>query len=278
MTEITDSEFLRFQRFIFEAAGITLAPGKKDFVAHRLGTRITENHLDTFEAYFRLISGGTAPAETQLAIDSLTTNETYFFREQKHFEILRELARAARGRENFRVWSAACSTGEEPYSLAMVLAEVRGDANWEVIASDISTTVLGRAQRGQYALARTTQIPTAYLKRFCLKGIGPQDGTLLVDKAIRSRVSFRQVNLNMPLPRLGPFDAIFLRNVLIYFNNDTKRKVIERLLPQLADRGLFCVGHSETLHEFGDVLRSVAPATYRKRLPGGTSVNAAVAG
>jgi chemotaxis protein methyltransferase CheR len=201
----------------------------------------------------------------QTAVDLLTTNETYFFREPKHFDLLRELALSAASRSlTFRVWSAASSTGEECYSIAMVLADCLGGAAWEVVGTDISSRVLERARAGHYPLERTKHIPAAYLKRFCLKGHGQQEGTLLIDRQLRSRVSFAQVNLNTELPSLGNFDLIFLRNVMIYFNADTKRSVVERVLAPLRSGGHFFIGHSESLNEISTAVRQVAPSIYRK--------------
>jgi chemotaxis protein methyltransferase CheR len=132
------------------------------------------------------------------------------------------------------------------------------------VGSDISTRVLQRARIGHYPLERTHHIPQPYLKRFCLKGIESQSGTLLVDRAIRQRVAFTQVNLNETLPNVGTFDMIFLRNVMIYFNGDTKRQVVARILANLKRGGYFCIGHSETLNEITDTLVPVAPSIYRK--------------
>lgn len=263
MQALSEREFGDFQRFIYEAAGIHLAPAKRALVAGRLRPRVARYDLDSYGDYFRLLSSGKAPGETQTAIDLLTTNETYFFREPKHFEVLRRVAEQARGKP-FRVWSAASSSGEEPYSIAMVLADVLGDGSWDVLGSDISQRVLERARRGHYPIARTAHIPADYLKRFCLRGTGPQDGSLLVDRALRGRVTFSQINLNAPLPAIGSFDVIFLRNVMIYFNAETKRRIVARLLNQLKPGGLFLIGHSESLHLIDDSLEALAPAVYRK--------------
>lgn len=265
MNTITDVEFGRFQRFIFDAAGITLSAGKKALVCGRLAKRLQANQLNTYTEYIELLSSGKSANEVQTAVDLLTTNETYFFREPKHFELLRELALHAASRSQpFRVWSAASSTGEECYSIAMVLADCLGNAAWEVVGSDISSRVLERARAGHYPLERTQHIPPTYLKRFCLKGHGEQEGTLLIDRQLRSRVSFAQVNLNTELPRLGSFDLIFLRNVMIYFNGDTKRAVVERVLAALKPGGHFFIGHSESLNEISTAVQPVAPSIYRK--------------
>jgi chemotaxis protein methyltransferase CheR len=265
MNTISDNEFGLFQRFIYDAAGITLSSAKKALVCGRLAKRLQACNLGSYSEYFKLLTSGQNGAEVQTAVDLLTTNETYFFREPKHFELLREAALAARNKaQPFRVWSAASSTGEEAYSIAMVLADTLGDAAWEVTGSDISTRVLQRARQAHYPMERCRQIPQTYLKRFCLRGIDEQQGTLLVDRTLRSRVQFMQVNLNTTLPRLAAFDVIFLRNVMIYFNGDTKRQVVARILEQLKPGGFFCIGHSESLNDITTALIQVAPSIYRK--------------
>ncbi|MES2265101.1 MAG: protein-glutamate O-methyltransferase CheR [Pseudomonadota bacterium] len=263
---ITEQEFAQFQRFIFETAGITLSPAKKALVSGRLAKRLAHFNLTSYGAYFKLLSAGQAPAEVQMAVDLLTTNETYFFREAKHFDLLRQLAKeGAAQRRPFRVWSAACSTGEEPYSIAMVLDDVLGGQEWELFGSDISTRVLAAARAGHYQLERTTHIPPAYLKRYCLRGFGEQEGTLLVDRALRQRIQFHQVNLNAAtLPKFGQFDVIFLRNVLIYFSPETKHQVVGRLLGALRPGGHLLIGHSESLHDMVGPLKVLAPSVYRK--------------
>ncbi|MES2151845.1 MAG: protein-glutamate O-methyltransferase CheR [Pseudomonadota bacterium] len=262
---ITDQEFTQFQRFIFEAAGITMSEGKKALVSGRLAKRLAHYRVDSYGAYFKLLATGREPAEVQMAVDLLTTNETYFFRESKHFDLLRELAQAAKARNQpMRVWSAACSTGEEVYSIAMVLADVLEDRAWEVLGTDISSRVLERARRGHYPMERASQMPPLYLKRFCLKGQGAEAGTMLVERKLRSRVQFAQANLNAALPQLGMFDMVFLRNVMIYFNGDTKRQVVARVLGQLKPGGHFCIGHSESLNDISTAVRALAPSIYYK--------------
>jgi chemotaxis protein methyltransferase CheR len=265
---LTDPEFTQFQRFIYEAAGITLSHTKKALVAGRLARRVQHHGLADYGAYFRLLASGEGPVEVQTAIDLLTTNETYFFREAKHFELLRGLAKATRrSGQAFRVWSAASSSGEEAYSIAMVLAECLGESNWDVVGSDISARVLSQARRGQYPLQRAKHIPHAYLKRFCLRGVGEQAGTLLIERSLRSRVKFLPVNLNAPLPKLGVFDVIFLRNVMIYFSAETKRQVVSRILSLLKPGGHFLIGHSESLHGINDAVQALGPSIYRSAVP-----------
>ena len=266
MIELGDQEFARFQAFIYEAAGISLSDSKKVLVSGRLEKRLRHHRLGSYGDYLQLLSQPAQAAERQIAIDQLTTNETYFFREPRHFELLRDWALAARtaGR-GLRVWSAACSTGEEAYSIAMVLADCLGDTRpWEVVASDISSRVLQRARFGHYPVERTTNVPPDYLQRFCLRGTGEQAGTLLVQRPLRRRVQFTQINLDKTLPPQGAFDVIFLRNVMIYFSTDTKRRVVSRLVGQLKPGGHLMVGHSETLNDISNQVRPVMPSVYSK--------------
>ena len=265
MRAISSAELAKFQQFIFDSAGITLSASKKELVMGRLGKRLGAHGMDNFSDYFRLLASGEDPAEVQIAVDLLTTNETYFFRESKHFDFLREKLVEARGRsQSYRVWSAASSSGEEAYSIAMVLSDTLAATPWEVLGSDISTKVLTGASRALYPMERARQIPAPYLRRFCLKGQGDYEGKLLIARELRNRVSFRQVNLNDALPHVGQFDFVFLRNVMIYFNDETKRQVVGRLISTLKPGAYFCVGHSESLNGISQELEQVAPSVYRK--------------
>jgi len=262
---ITDREFSRFQRFIYTKAGITLPDAKKALVSGRLAKRLQQYGFGSYSEYFQLLMSGKAAQETQMAVDLLTTNETSFFREPKHFDLLREVAITARNpTQPLRVWCAASSTGEEAYSIAMVLADCLEGGSWEVVSSDVSQRVLAHARAGHYTAARARNVPRSYLHRFCLKGVGAQDGTVLIDRALRARVRFIQINLNEPLPQLGTFDVIFLRNVMIYFNNDTKREVVARALALLRTGGYLLIGHSEALGDLTAAVKLVAPSIYRK--------------
>ncbi len=242
-----------------------MADAKKALVMGRLSKRLVYYDLDSFGKYFQLLAAGRYPKEVQIAVDLLTTNETYFFRENKHFEFLRTQALAARGRSQpYRVWSAASSSGEEAYTIAMVLADVMPGLPWDIVGTDISSRMLEGARRGLYTLERGRHIPMAYLQRFCHKGTQEYDGHLLIDRNLRNRVSFVHANLNAPLPELGKFDMVFLRNVMIYFNLETKREVVARVLAALKPGGYFCVGHSESLSDITQTVQVVAPSIYRK--------------
>ena len=262
---LSNQEFAHFQRFIFDAAGITLADSKKMLVTSRLGSRVQYHGYSSFAQYFRLLNSGENPAEVQRAIDLLTTNETYFFREPRHFEFLEKQVAAMPARQNpIRIWSAAGSTGEEAYSIVMLMEDRFPGRAYEILASDISTRVLERAKAGHYPMERARHVPKTYLQRFCLKGTGKLQDTLLLDRSLRSKVSFMQINLNDRLPAIGTFDFVFLRNVLIYFNQQTKREVVARALSVLQPGGWFFIGHSENLNGISEAVKATAPAIYRK--------------
>jgi chemotaxis protein methyltransferase CheR len=260
---ISDGEFRAIKRFIFEAAGISLSDAKKALVSGRLAKRLRAHGLGSYAAYVKLI--GRDAAERQAALDLLTTNETYFFREPQHFEFLKShvLPRHPAG-EPFRVWSAASSSGEEAYSIAMLLDDKLGRTPWEVVGTDISTHVLEQCRVGRYPLERARNIPKEYLGRYCLRGTGPEEGFLLVDKSLRSRLRFLHANLNTHLPAVGKFDVIFLRNVMIYFENATKASLVARLLDHLRPGGWLLIGHSESLHGVNDTVKQLRPTIYQK--------------
>ena len=262
---ITEQEFTQFQKLIYDIAGINLSAAKKPLVSGRLAKRLAHHGAGSYGDYFRILQKDAGHGELQIAVDLLTTNETYFFRESKHFDFLRDkILPGHRAGRPFRVWSAACSSGQEPYTIAMVLADVLGEIPWEVMASDLSTRVLERARTGHYALEQAKHVPKHYLGRYCMKGVGAQEGTFLVDRAIRSRIKFDQINLNRSLPQVGEFDVIFLRNVMIYFDTETKQRVVQRLAGQLKSGGYLLIGHSESLNGISEGLTVVMPAIYRK--------------
>jgi chemotaxis protein methyltransferase CheR len=262
---LQEKEFVLFRDLIYRIAGISMSPAKKPLVTSRLAKRLKHHGLASYGEYFQMITAANGKAELQMAVDLLTTNETHFFREPKHFDFLRQRILSARKTgKPLRIWSAACSSGEEPYSIAMVLDEVLGSAPWEIVASDLSTRVLEKARAGLYPMERMPEIPRHYLSNYCLKGTGSQEGTLLIERKLRERVQFMQHNLTEAPPKLGEFDAIFLRNVMIYFDQDTKRQVVSSLLSLLRSGGHFLVGHSETLNGINEDVRLVQPAVYVK--------------
>jgi chemotaxis protein methyltransferase CheR len=263
--DITDAEYAQFQKLIYKIAGISLADSKKVLLVGRLGKRLKYHGLDSYSQYFKYISSGQDAAELQLMVELLTTNETYFFREEKHFEFLADeiAARHPPGR-SLDVWSAAASTGEEIYTIAMTLADAMGiDGLWTIMGTDINTQVLAMAQSGHYPMEKARGLPPEYLRKYCLKGVRQHEGTFLIAPELRKHTRFRQVNLNQPLPDVGKFHVIFLRNVMIYFDNETKRQVVDRLINQLHPGGYFIVGHSESLNGLTERLKPIRPTVYR---------------
>jgi len=260
---LSPGEFTQYQRLIYDVAGISMSDAKQILVQGRLASRLKSYQLKSYKQYFDLIVK--EPRELQVAVDLLTTNETYFFRESKHIDFLRDniLPISKLGRP-FRLWSAASSSGEEPYTLAMVLADHFKGSPWEILGSDLSSRVLEKAKIGSYPLERAENIPQDYLKTYCMKGIGKKSGTFLISSELQKHMEFTQINLVERLPDVGLFDVIFLRNVMIYFNVETKIKVINQLLKQLRPGGYFIVGHSESLHGMGINLETICPSVYQK--------------
>lgn len=262
-----DREFGQFQALMRCEAGIHLPDSKKPLVSGRLAKRLRARGVKSFGDYYRLISGAGEGAERQTAIELLTTNETYFFREPAHFDFLaHEVLPGLRPGAPCRIWSAASSTGEEAYSIAMVLMDRLGEgARWEVFGSDISRRVLDVARAATYGVARNEEnIPADYRRRFCLRGTGTMAGKLRVAPSVRERVRFDQLNLNGDLCAAGECDMIFLRNVMIYFDTEMKRRVVTALHRQLRPGGWLAIGHSESLTGVSTLFRQVRPTLYRK--------------
>lgn len=258
-------EFEQISKLAYDHFGLDLRNGKQGLIAARLGKKLRELGLKSFQHYYDYVQADTTGAALATMVDFLTTNHTSFFREPRHFDFLREtIFPTLRGRAHIHIWSAACSSGEEPYSVAMMLAAELPQVNWQILGTDISTRVLESARVGLYEMARTQGIPVDYLRRFCLKGTGPHAGTLLVDPALKKRVEFRHLNLNEPLPDVGAFDVILLRNVMIYFDAETKARIIERLTERLLPGGHLLIGHCDTLNGVPHTLTMLKTSIYRK--------------
>ncbi|HJV37755.1 MAG TPA: protein-glutamate O-methyltransferase CheR [Geothrix sp.] len=269
---IRKEEFRAFQDLIHRESGIFLADHKLALLGGRLHARLRALGLTSYGEYFKAVQKD--EAERIEMLDRISTNETHFFREPHQFEFLKthvlprwvEDARAGRRPRSIRVWSAACSTGEEPYSIAMLLLDQLPSAEgWsiEILGTDISTRVLQKAKDALWRIEKAEEIPTPYLKAFMLEGTGPEKGRMKAGPEIRSLVSFSRMNLNSrPYPVPGGFDIIFCRNVLIYFNTATKAGVVEELLAHLAPSGLLLLGHAESLHGLTEQARSVGPTIY----------------
>lgn len=269
-----DLEDLR--RLVYHEAGIALNPEKRELVTRRLAPRLRELGLHGDVTRY-LSRARRDPAELITLLDSLTTNETRFFRESEHFEHLQRTvlarieAEAARGLRPraVRVWSAACATGEEPYSLAMVLLSATPGWRVEVVASDLCTRALSVAAQGRYKSDRVAAVPLPMKQRFLLRGTGPAEGLAQVRPEVQGCVTFRRINLSKELPvDLGTFDAIFCRNVFIYFDIASRREAMLRLVERLHPRGVLYLGNTETLHGTGVPLRAVAPSAYMRHEAG----------
>ena len=264
---LNTDEFNWISRFLNERTGIQLKDGKQAMVMGRLEKRLRMHNIQSYSEYFRSLAKPGNEIELRLAVDLLTTNETYFFREPQHFEFLcgQILPNHSRSKP-LRIWSAACSSGEEAYTLGLLLAEYFPSNNWEIIGTDISTRMVEKARDGLYDLSAAENIPSRLLKKYCLKGVDEYDGFLLIDPAIRKRITFEHANLIGELPDLGMFDIIFLRNVMIYFEQDTKQRVLDRVHRFLSPGGTFIISHTESLNGFKTPLKMIKPSIYQKPL------------
>ncbi|XVJ71940.1 MAG: SAM-dependent methyltransferase [Rhizobacter sp.] len=266
---IFEAEYSQIRALLHKKVGIALGPNKHALVCGRLFKRVQCLSLSTYGEYFSLIARPGQEVEFQTAVDLLTTNETYFYREHQHFELLRDMARKTMGRtSSFKVWSAASSSGEEVYTLAMMLqclVDEGTNFQWDLMGSDVSRRMLAAAARGVYPEDRVARLPGKLLRRYCLRGTGASAGTVLVQGALREKVRFEAINLVEPLPLMGPFDAVFLRNVLIYFDLPTKRRVVDAVMATLKPGGRLFVGLAESLNGVLPTLKSSAPGVYEKK-------------
>lgn len=267
MHSLSERTFGQIAALMHESVGLSFASSKQPLVASRLGPRIQRLGLPGFEAYLALLQSADDGGEFQVAVDLLTTNETYFFREPAHFELLQaELARARL--PSIRVWSAASSFGDEAYSVAMLLADLQAagriGSDWSVLGTDISDRVLRSAASGIFPAERLRAVSAEQLRRHCLRGEGESEGLVQVGPRLRERVRFGQLNLCAPIEAVGPFDVVFLRNVLIYFDPPTKRAVVDRVLTQLRPGGLFFIGTAEGRVACDTPLQVLAPGAFRK--------------
>jgi chemotaxis protein methyltransferase CheR len=275
---MSEAVFKLFQGFILRNAGIYLAEHKQALLMRRLRGRVRALGLDSFLDYFRLVTRTRDGAELQTMLDLVSTNETRFFREPRQLQILeRELLPAFqravvpfRRPKRMRAWCAACSSGEEPFTLAMILAR-HLPVSWrrEVLATDISTRMLERARQATWPVRQMGDIPRSYFEEFMLRSSGPRGDTIEAKSALRIMVRFERLNLHLDPPPRGPFDLILCRNVLMYFDQAAKRGVVDRLLSVLADDGYLLVGHAESLSGLDPRLRLVAPTVYARADRGG---------
>lgn len=264
--EFTDSDFERICRLIHARAGISLKETKRQMVYSRVGRRLRHLGVQRFADYLDRLESKKDAAEWQQFTNALTTNLTSFFREQHHFPVLADLLRKGAGRGSMTVWCSAASTGEEPYSIAMTALDALGRqaSKLRILATDLDTNVLQTATAGVYPLELLERLPDGYAKRFFLKGSGAQTGFARVRDEVRELVTFRQLNLLDPSwPVRGPLDAIFCRNVMIYFDRPTQRRILERFYPLLREDALLFMGHSESLHHATDMFKLRGKTVYQ---------------
>ncbi len=262
--EFTDDDFNRIRDLIQSHAGIYLGHNKRAMVYSRLGRRLRKLGIVSFREYLERMESG-AGAELATFINSLTTNLTYFYREMHHFAVLREFVRNGNLPWNSTIWSAGCSTGEEAYSIAMVLASAPRPQlhTGQVVASDIDTAVLEHAERGMYPVERMKNVPPADMKRFFLGGTGKNAGLVRVRPELSRLVAFRQINLHdTRWPVRTPVKVIFCRNVMIYFDAPSRCRILERFGTLLEPGGLLFLGHSENVADMGEVFQPLGRTAY----------------
>jgi chemotaxis protein methyltransferase CheR len=267
-----DNEFEFIRSLVYERSRISLGPDKRELVSARLGKRLRATNLPNLGEYCRLLQSPDAGEELANLIDVISTNHTFFFREEAHFDFLRNQAvpgLAARARSErwaqFHVWSAACSSGEEPYSIAMILAGCLAHWPWHVTATDISHRILAKAQAAVYREETVGRLAPDLVRTHFQRGFGPQEGNYRVKPSLSERVSFHQLNLLEGEPPLRePCQVIFCRNVMIYFDRPTQEELVARLTRRLVPGGYLFVGHAESLTNIRHDLRSVRPAIYQR--------------
>jgi chemotaxis protein methyltransferase CheR len=272
---LPDRLFHQFSQLVYEQCGINLHDGKKALLQARLNKRLRLTGIGSYEDYFSLITSPGNTCEFINFIDSVSTNLTYFFRESQHFDFLEQVglpemvARKQKERDaRIRIWSAGCSTGEEPYSLAMsVLSRIPDTQRWDfrILATDICTRALEAASRGIYSEDRVLKVPAA-LRQLNFKKAGNGNGRpeYEIVPELKRIITFRRVNLKEPYPFKGPFDFIFCRNVMIYFDKKTQEELVNKMANFLGPGGYLFVGHSESLTGLAHKLTYVRPAVYRK--------------
>ena len=274
--DFTGADFQRVRKMIYECAGISLAATKQEMVYSRLARRVRARGLKAFADYLEVVEQDNT--EREAFVNALTTNLTAFFREAHHFEELADLIERCResGSRDFRVWCAASSTGEEPYSIAMTLVDAYGTFTppASILATDIDTNVLAHAERGVYAADRIAKLTDSQRKRFFLKGTGKHEGTAKVRNELGSLVTFSRLNLlDAKWSVTGPFDAIFCRNVMIYFDKPTQRQILQKLAPLLHPHGLLFAGHSECFVHAADIVRLRGKTVYEPTRPANAAAN-----
>ncbi|MBK8971172.1 MAG: chemotaxis protein CheR [Hahellaceae bacterium] len=263
----TWAHFEHLRKISMSHTGIQVPDIKQEMFYARLSKRVRALRLNDFDQYIRYLEDNWDSEGTPF-INALTTNLTSFFRENHHFNFLKKTVVAAaqqKKQRSIKIWSAGCSTGEEPYSIAMTMTEACSGTGveWELTATDLDTDVLARAQRGVYALDRIEGIDQDKKKRFFMKGTGPRAGYVRVKEELRNKIQFRQLNLIKPIDMGDRYDVIFCRNVVIYFDRDTKVKLVEQFVRHLQPKAYLIMGHSESLHGISNAFEGLGNTIYQ---------------
>lgn len=273
LSELSDIDFEKISRLVYEQSGINLHAGKKELVKARLGKRLREGKFGSFRDYYRYVTTENGINELVVMIDSISTNLTSFFREETHFRKLREVIPAVIATSGngcpvpgLKIWSAGCSTGEEPYSLAITLREIADGrkADLRILATDISTKVLKTALAGVYPKERLGNISPLLLRKYFQIGRNHWSGYYRAKNNIKDIINFRKFNLMESQPFNGLFDVIFCRNVMIYFDKETQKSLVDKFYGCLKEGGYFFVGHSESLTGLTHRFKYIEPSVYRK--------------
>jgi chemotaxis protein methyltransferase CheR len=265
---LSQRDFSRFSRLAYDYCGLNIEAGKENLVASRLSKLMRQLGISSYSAYYDYVVADKSSEALIKLIDSLTTNHTSFFREQQHFDFLATTVfPALRNRSQIDIWSAACSTGEEPYSIAFAARDFYGapGPSLRIFATDISTRVLATAKKATYNEQRFRDVPTALLKRHLLRGDGASAGLYRVKPEVRAVVHFQRLNLIEPFHALATnFPLILCCNAMIYFDTQTQQQLVERFYQQLEPGGHLFIGHSESLNRISHRFEYVCPAIYRK--------------
>lgn len=261
----TDEDFRIVRELLYDKTGIALTAVKNHMAYARLAKHVRRLGVRRFSDYLALLRSEEGAHEWEHFINALTTNLTSFFREAHHFDMLRQHAqRHAHTGEPYRVWSSASSTGEEPYSIAMTLDPLLRHGHYQIVASDIDTSVLQKAASGVYALDRIAKLSDSQLKQFFLRGKGANEGMVKIKSGLTRHMEFRQINLvDRSWPAIGTFDVIFCRNVLIYFDKPTQAGILEHFAQYLKPHGLLLLGHSENIQHITETFTPCGKTAYR---------------
>jgi chemotaxis protein methyltransferase CheR len=258
-----------FRSLVYQVSGITLGNGKEALVSSRIGKRMRQLGMDEFKSYLKMVKDDPGGEELVHLLDAISTNVTSFFREPQHFDLIRDLFAGwlAQGQTRFRFWSAACSTGEEPYTLAMTLADVLGgrQVDLRILATDISTKVLDKAARGEYPESRLDGIPAAFRTKYFERDGDRGERVFRVREELRRWVVFKRFNLSTPpFPMQGPMDVVLCRNVMIYFDNAIRKRLVSEIHRLLKPGGYLMVGHAESLTGVTTDFANAQPSVYLK--------------